>query len=110
MVTKVTDSNFDDEVINAEGPVLLVFMASWCPACQEYEPFVKKFAEVYGDFVKVCVVDVDESPDTKQYQGVYETPSTYLFLNGEEKRELAAGCWDFDQIVEFVEHVLELKL
>ena len=106
----VDEVNFDAEVIDATGPVLLVFMADWCPACQAYKPQLELFTERHGDKVKVCIVDADVSVAIKQYYGVMDIPSTFLFLNGEEKRELQSGGWDYEYIVEFVEHVLETKL
>lgn len=106
----VDEVNFDKEVLEVPGPVLLVFMANWCPACQAYKPQLDLFAERHGNKIKVCVVNIDTSPAIKQYYGVSDIPSTFLFLDGEEKRELQSGGWDYEYIVEFVEHVLETKL
>jgi len=106
----VDESNFDAEVLEVIKPVLLVYMADWCPACKAYKLQLEIFDEKHKDRIKTCVVDIDISPTIKQYYGVSNIPSTFLFLNGEELRELQSGGWDYEQIVEFVEHVLEIKL
>jgi thioredoxin 1 len=106
----VNETNFDAEVLEVTGSVLLIFMANWCPACQAYKSQLELFDERHRDKIKICIVDSDASPAIKQYYGVSNIPSTFLFLDGEEKRELQSGGWDYEYILEFVEHVLETKL
>ena len=63
-LTHVTDANFEDEVLNASGPVLVDFWAEWCGPCKMIAPVLVEIAEEYGDKLKVVKLDVEANPDT----------------------------------------------
>lgn len=89
-VVYVDDSNFEKEVLQSELPVVVDFGAPWCGPCQRQVPIIEKFASNYHDKVKVCAVDVDESPKTAAQFSIKSVPSIVLFDKG-QKLDMKVG-------------------
>jgi len=79
----ITDDNFQQEVIEAEGKVLVDFWAPWCGPCQMMGPVIDQIAEEYGDNLKVGKLNVDENPDSAMKYQVMSIPTLILFENGQ---------------------------
>lgn len=77
------DINFDQEVLKAEGPVLVDFTATWCGPCKALSPIVEQVADELAGTVKVGKLDVDESPLTASKYGVRGVPTLIVFKGGE---------------------------
>ena len=82
-VLELTTSNFDTEVTEYNGKVLVDFWASWCPPCKMLAPVVDEVAEEVTD-VKVCKINVDEQPALAMKFKVASIPTLIVFDNGEE--------------------------
>ncbi len=80
---KITKDNFDAEVLQAEGPVLVDFWASWCGPCKMLAPVLKDFAEEMAGAVKVGKVNVDDESELAARFKVMSIPTLILFKNGE---------------------------
>lgn len=80
---KVSQDNFDQEVLQAALPVLVDFSAVWCGPCKMLDPVVTQLAHEWQERVKVVQVDVDESPDLAVNYQVMGVPTLILFVNGE---------------------------
>jgi thioredoxin 1 len=78
----VDDSNFDSEVINATGLVMVEFGASWCGPCVQQLPIMEKFATINLNLVKVCSLNIDNSPLTTTKFGIRSVPTILVFDNG----------------------------
>ena len=59
---EVTDSDFEDQVLNADTPVLVDFWADWCAPCKMIAPIVDQLAEEYDGQVKFAKLDIDSNP------------------------------------------------
>ena len=79
----VTDENFEREVGEAKGLVLVDFWASWCGPCRMIAPAVEQLAREYEGRVKVGKLDVDANPATAARFNVRSLPSLLLFRDGE---------------------------
>ncbi len=78
----LTDSNFDDEVLKSEKPVLVDFWAPWCGPCRAIGPIVEELADAYRDRVKIAKLNIDENPKIATIYGVMSIPTLILFKNG----------------------------
>lgn len=83
-VTKVTDSNFDQDVLKNNLPVLLDFYADWCGPCKMAEPVLEELSNQYKDKLVILKLNVDENPQTSAKYGVMSIPTTILFKSGNE--------------------------
>lgn len=79
----VTDSNFEEEVINSELPVLVDFWAAWCGPCRVIAPVIEELAEEYEGRFKVAKLDVDYNPQTAMQFGVRSIPTLLFFKDGQ---------------------------
>jgi thioredoxin 1 len=79
---RLTDSNFNQEVLESDVPVLVDFWASWCPPCKQSEPLVDKLAEEYNGIVKIGKLNVDQNPNTAAKYGIKGVPTFITFKSG----------------------------
>ena len=79
----VTDATFQEQVLNAQGPVLLKFEADWCAPCQAMKPMIAEIAEEYAGRLTVATIDVDANNQTPYKFGVRGVPTVILFNDGQ---------------------------
>ena len=82
-VVKVNDSNFEQEVLKSNVPVLVDFYADWCGPCKMLSPTVDEVAEENDD-IKVVKVNVDESQEIAVKYQVMSIPTLVVIKNGNE--------------------------
>ena len=82
MEIKLTNENFDAEVLKADRPVLVDFSATWCGPCQMLAPIVSEIAAERAATLKVGKLDVDEAPEIAARYGITGIPALLLFKNG----------------------------
>ena len=83
MATKtITDSSFQSDVLNADGPVLVDFWAEWCGPCKMIGPSLEELSEELGEKVTIAKLNIDDNPDAPGKFGVRGIPPMILFKNG----------------------------
>lgn len=81
-VLKITNDNFDEEVLKSDKPILLDFWASWCGPCRMVGPIVEEIAEELSGTARVGKVNVDEEQELAQAFQVMSIPTLVVIKNG----------------------------
>jgi thioredoxin 1 len=84
----VDESNFNEQVLNSDKPVLVEFGATWCVPCRQLEPELVKLDGEWAGKVQLARLDVDESPTLTMKFGVMGVPTLILFVKGEARQRL----------------------
>ena len=79
---QIGGEEFQSAVLEAEGPVLVDFSASWCGPCRVLEPVLKDLASGYEGKVKFVKVDIDEAQQVAEKYAVASVPTLILFKDG----------------------------
>ena len=82
-VGKVSDADFEAQVLKADGPVVVDFWAEWCGPCRMIAPALDEIAGAMGDKVKIVKLNVDENPLTAGKYGVMSIPTLMIFKGGQ---------------------------
>lgn len=85
-ITNLTKDNFEQEVLQASGAVLIDFWASWCGPCRMLAPTMEQIAAEHSE-IKVCKVNVDEEPELAQQFDVMSIPMIVAFKDGKKVKE-----------------------
>lgn len=85
-ITEITTANFQDEVVNSKGTVLIDFWATWCGPCRMLSPIVDDIAATHPE-LKVGKVNIDEQPDLANQFNVMSIPTLIVFKDGQKVNE-----------------------
>jgi thioredoxin 1 len=88
---EVTDSTFEQEVLQANQPVLVDFWAVWCGPCRAVAPVVEEIAGDYEGKLKVMKLDVDDNPRTAMTYGVQSIPTLLVFKDGKPAERIVGA-------------------
>lgn len=105
-VIHVTDQNFQDEVDNFHGPLMVEFYATWCPHCKRMTPVIKKLAEEYAGKIKFVAADTDLSPQASARFHIHGVPAMYFFKKNKAEPNSLSGEQDPKVLKEFLDELL----
>lgn len=82
MALEVTDSNFDELVINSDKPVIVDFWAEWCGPCRMVGPIMDEISQEYEGKAVVTKCDVDNNPRVASKYSIRNIPTVLYFKDG----------------------------
>ena len=101
-VLHVTDSEFNETVLQATGPVLVDYWAEWCGPCKMIAPVLDAIAEEYKGRLTVVKLNIDDNPQAPQHYGVRGIPTLMLFKDGDVEAT-KVGALTKSELVKFLE-------
>lgn len=102
---QVTDSSFDQEVLDSDVPVLVDFWAPWCGPCRMVAPVVEEIASQFEGKIKVAKVNTDENPQVASKYGIRSIPTLMIFKGG-QKVDMVVGAVPKTTLVNTLEKYL----
>jgi thioredoxin 1 len=85
---KLDESNFDREVTQTDGAVIVDFWAEWCGPCKMIAPLLDEIAREKVGVVKVAKVNVDESQSLSFKYNIRAIPALLFFKNGQLRDQI----------------------
>jgi thioredoxin 1 len=82
MTLEIKDNEFENNVINSKGVVLVDFWAPWCNPCKVLGPILEDLSKDIGDQVKIMKMNIDDNPHTPTQYAVRGIPTMMLFKDG----------------------------
>jgi thioredoxin 1 len=104
-ITQVSDTSFEDDVLNADGLVLVDFWAEWCGPCKQIGPLLEKLSDDMSGKVTIAKVNIDDNPATPSKYGVRGIPTLMLFKGG-QVASTKVGALSKGKLYEWVESLL----
>ena len=98
---QVNDTNFEQEVLKADKPVLVDFFAVWCGPCRQMLPIADELSQEMAAQVKIVKLDVDDAEQTAVKYDIQAIPTMLLFKGGEKVAEHHGACGK-DELTELI--------
>ena len=86
-LTQINESNYQEEVLSSDKPVLIDFWAEWCGPCKMIGPILEELAGEFDGTVKIVKVDVDENSQLAVQYAIRSIPTLIILNNGEVKAQ-----------------------
>jgi len=104
-IKHVTDGSFEQDVLQADGPVLVDYWAEWCGPCKMIGPIIEELAAEYGDRLTVAKMDIDSNMMTPQQYSIRGIPTLMIFRDG-KVQATKVGAMTKGQLKAFVDEVV----
>jgi thioredoxin 1 len=90
-MVELNSDNFEAEVSNYKGTVLVDFWAPWCGPCRMVGPVVEELAKEYQGKAKVAKLNTDDAPDIASKFGIRSIPTLLFFKDGSVVQQLVGA-------------------
>ena len=104
-MVELNSDNFETEVSNFKGTVLVDFWAPWCGPCRMVGPVVEELAKEYVGKAKVAKLNTDDAPDIASKFGIRSIPTLLFFKDGSVVQQLV-GAYPKSKINEKLQSAL----
>ena len=100
-VIESNDSNFENDVIKSDIPVLVDFWAPWCGPCKAVAPVLEEISIELKDKIKIIKINVDDNQEYAAKYGIQSIPTLLVFNKGELKNQII-GALPKNEIEKFL--------
>lgn len=104
-IIHVSDSTFEDEVLNSNTPIIVDYWAEWCGPCKMIAPILDEIADEYKGKLTVAKLNIDENQETPQKYAVRGIPTLMIFKDG-EIAGTKVGALSKSQLSAFIDSVI----
>ncbi len=105
LIVDIQDSSFENDVLNADIPVMVDFWAPWCPPCKSLAPTLEVVAKEYEGKIRIFKMNVDDNPHTPSKYNVRSIPNLIFFREGQVVEQIF-GAVQKQQLSETIDKVL----
>lgn len=102
LILHVTDGSFEQDVLKANGPVLVDYWAEWCGPCKMIAPILDEVAKEYQGKLTVAKLNIDENEGTPPKYGIRGIPTLMIFKDGQVKAT-KVGALAKSQLTAFID-------
>ena len=104
-IIHVSDTTFEDEVLNSDTPIIVDYWAEWCGPCKMIAPILDEIADEYQGKLTVAKLNIDDNQETAQKYAVRGIPTLMIFKDG-EVAGTKVGALSKSQMSAFIDSVI----
>lgn len=104
-IIHVSDSTFEDEVLNSDTPIIVDYWAEWCGPCKMIAPILDEIADEYKGKLTVAKLNIDDNQETPQKYAVRGIPTLMIFKAG-EVAGTKVGALSKSQLSAFIDSII----
>ena len=101
-ITHISDSTFEQEVLQNDQPVLVDYWAEWCGPCKMIAPILDEIADEYQGKLKITKLNIDDNPATPPKFGIRGIPTLMIFKDG-DVAATKVGALSKSQLTAFID-------